>query len=396
MDLSFSPAAVALGRRIAEFIAAEVIPLESPAGEPPAEAVRAAQAKARSAGLWAPHLPRDVGGQGIEMPDLCPIFEAAGRSLLGPLCLGCAAPDEGNAHLLLLSASAAQREKYLRPLAAGEVRSAFAMTEPAPGAGSDPAMMRTRASRDGDGWVIEGHKWFATGAAGAAFTIVAAVTEEASAASPRNRISLFLVDAGTPGFTVLREIPVPGSATPGGHCEIELRGCRVGAGQVLGTVHGGYALIQARLGPARLTHCMRWLGVAARALEIAARRARERRAFGKELGEHQAVAWMLADSATDIQASRLLVHEAAWKLSRGDRARVETSMCKVFVAEAVNRVIDRAIQVCGALGVSADLPLAHFYQEARAFRIYDGPSEVHRMVIARKTLSALDAGGTDP
>jgi len=384
MDFAFSEKTLELKERVEKFIENEVIPLERPTGSrPPAEgSLGSVREKAKKAKLWAPHLPQALGGQGLELFEACPVFEAAGRSLLGPLCVGCAAPDEGNAHLLYLAGTERQKEKYLKPLAAGEIRSTFAMTEPAPGAGSDPSMMRTRASRDGNGWRLDGNKWFATGASGASFAIVAAVSDPK--AELKNGLTLFLVDAGTPGFEILREIPVMGGGTPGGHCEIELRGCLVPEEQVLGPIGKGSRLIQARLGPARLTHCMRWLGAASRAFEIAANRANERRAFGKLLGEHQAVGWMLADSAMEIHASRLMVYEAAWRISRGEQARTETSMCKVFVAETVNRVIDRAIQICGALGLTDDLPLAHFYQEARAFRIYDGPSEVHRMVIANR------------
>jgi acyl-CoA dehydrogenase len=312
------------------------------------------------------------------------VFEEAGRSPLGPLALHCAAPDEGNMHLLHRAATPEQKQRYLEPLMRGEVRSCFAMTEPAPGAGSDPTMLRTKAQRHGDGWVLDGHKWFTSGARGAAFAIVAAVTD--ATVNPRKGTTLFLVDAGTPGFQVGRAIPTMGGGGPGGHCEVLLSACRVPDSQVLGRVGEGFALMQARLGPARLTHCMRWLGAAHRAMDVAKTYVSRREAFGKHLNEHQAVQWMLADSVIDLHASRLLVLEAAWKLDRGDQARQETSMCKVFVAEAVSRVIDRCIQVCGALGYSRDLPLERFYRDVRAFRIYDGPSEVHRMVVARHWL----------
>jgi acyl-CoA dehydrogenase len=315
---------------------------------------------------------------------MCLVFEEAGRSPLGPLALHCAAPDEGNMHLLLRAGTPEQRRRYLEPLARGEVRSCFAMTEPAPGAGSDPTMMQTRAERRGGGWVLSGRKWFTTGARGAAFAIVAAVTDPAAPA--RQGVTLFLVDADTPGYEVVRAIPTMTSGGQGGHCEVRLSDCTVADGQVLGGVGNGFKLMQVRLGPARLTHCMRWLGAAARSLEVARGYALERQAFGKRLAEHQAVQWLFADSAIELHASRLMVLHAAWKLERGDEARQETSMCKVFVAEAVGRVIDRAIQVCGALGVSRDLVLERFYRDARAFRIYDGPSEVHRMVIARQVL----------
>ncbi len=385
MDLSISPEAEALAEKTREFIESQVLPLEEHLpGTPPTAALESVRRAAREAGLWAPQLPASLGGRGLTLLEAAPVLEAAGRSLLGPLALGCSAPDEGNAHLLDIAATEAQREAYLFPLARGEMRSAFAMTEPPPGAGSDPTMMRSRAVKDGDDWVIDAHKWFSTGAAGAAFAIVACVTD--AEARPREAMTLFLVDANTPGYEIVREVPTLGDATPGGHCEVKLAACRVHTSQILGEVGQGYRLMQKRLGPARLTHCMRWLGVAARSLDIAIERAQVREAFGKTLGEHQAIAWMLADSATEIEAARLLTRAAAWRVARGEKARVETSQCKVFVAETVGRVIDRAIQVCGAAGMSTDLPLAQFSQEARAFRIYDGPSEVHRMVIARELL----------
>ncbi|MBI4583453.1 MAG: acyl-CoA dehydrogenase family protein [Planctomycetes bacterium] len=389
MDFKPSDRAVELSARVAEFIQKEVIPLEEAATEDglPPEVLRRAREQARARGLWAPQLPAELGGLGLGFLELCPVFEAAGESLLGPLCLGCAAPDEGNAHLLHRAGNAEQQEKYLRPLARGEIRSAFAMTEPAPGAGSDPRMLKARAEKQGGVWVLNGHKWFATGAEGAAFAIVAAVSNPLVPVT--EGCTLFIVDAGSAGYEVLRKVAVMGGGTPGGHGEVRLRGCRVPAKQILGGEGNGFRLMQERLGPARLTHCMRWLGAARRALRIAIERARVREAFGKALAEHQAIQWMLADSAMDLHASRLMVLEAAWKIASGDQARVETSMCKAFVAEAVNRVIDRAIQVCGALGLTADLPLARFYQEARAFRIYDGPSEVHRMVVARSLLKTL-------
>jgi acyl-CoA dehydrogenase len=388
MEFTPSRRAIDFAARIDAFVRAEVFPLERSANEDglPAEVLAAARQKAKDAGLWAPQLPVELGGQGLDFLDVCFAFEAAGQSLVGPLVLGCAAPDEGNAHLLLRAATAAQRKKYLEPLARGELRSTFAMTEPAPGAGSDPRMMRSRAVRDGGEWVIDGHKWFASGADGAAFAIVAARTDPEPGAGPKDNATLFLVDAGTPGYEVVRRVPALGGGTPGGHCEVLLTRCRVGSEQVLGGVGNGFRLMQERLGPARLTHCMRWLGAAKRALEVACARAREREAFGAKLAEHQAVQWMLADSATEIHAARWITYEAAWRMERGEKARRETSMCKVFVAETVNRAIDRALQVCGSLGISEDLPLARMYAEARAFRIYDGPSEVHRMLIARELL----------
>ncbi len=392
MDFDLPPSVAALGERVRAFVEDEVIPLEPQAkaadGLPP-ELLAALRQKAKAAGLWTPQLPVEYGGQGLDLIGICAVFEQAGRSLLGPLALNCSAPDEGNMHLLHLAATPGQKEKYLRPLAAGDLRSSFAMTEPHPGAGADPTMIQTTAVRDGDRWVIDGHKWYATGGDGAAFYIVMARTHPE--VEPARGCSLFLVDTGTPGLEFVRRVPGLGVHVPGGHAELKFNHCAVPASQMLGSEGRGFQLTQQRLGPARLTHCMRWIGIAQRAQEIAGARAKERTAFGGPLAGHQAVQWMLADSALDLHASRLMVWHAAWKLGQGDEARQETSMCKVFVAEAINRVIDRALQICGSLGVSADLPLGDFYREARLFRIYDGPSEVHRMVIARQVLKRVPA-----
>lgn len=386
MNFTLPPDLTSLRDRVRAFIRAIVVPLEPHESEHeglPSELLNRVRQQARTAGVWAPQLPPELGGLGLGTLGMCVLFEEAGYSPLGPLALNCAAPDEGNMHLLQLAATPEQKEKYLGPLARGELRSCFAMTEPAPGAGSDPTMMRTLATRDGDSWVIEGHKWFTSGAQGATFAIVAAVTDPDGPA--REGVTLFLVDAGTPGYEVVRAVPTMTTGV-GGHCEVRLTNCRVSDGQRLGALGAGFKLMQQRLGPARLTHCMRWLGAAGRAQDIARGYAKKRQAFGKLLAEHQAVQWMLADSAVDLHAARLMTLHAAWKLAQNDEARQETSMCKVFVAEAVGRVIDRAIQVCGALGVSGDTVLERFYRDARAFRIYDGPSEVHRMVIARHLL----------
>ena len=379
MDFELSPELIELRDRVAAFVRDEVIPAEN--GTPDIDALRQ---KARKAGIYGPQLSREYGGLGLGTVAMCVVFEQAGRSFLGPLALNCAAPDEGNMHLLSLYATDAQREQYLRPLIEGNIRSCFAMSEPAPGAGSDPTMMRTRAERIDGGWEINGHKWFTTGAAGAAFAITMAVTDPDAPA--HKRASMFLVPAGTPGYKFIRNIPTMGGHGFGGHGEIEYTNVRVPDSAVLGEIGEGFHMAQIRLVPARLTHCMRWIGAAQRCLDIGVARAKERDAFGKKLAQQQSIQWMIADSEIELHASRLMVMQAAWKLERGDDIRHESSICKVFVAEAVNRVIDRAIQICGALGFSSDLPLEHFYREARAFRIYDGPSEVHRMVIARNVL----------
>jgi acyl-CoA dehydrogenase len=380
MDFELSPDLVDLRDRVATFIRDEVIPAEN--GEADIAALRE---KARRAGIYGPQLPAEYGGLGLGTVAMCALFEQAGRSLLGPLALHCAAPDEGNMHLLSLYATPAQREQYLRPLVEGKIRSCFAMTEPAPGAGSDPTMIATRATRTEGGWSISGRKWFATGADGSTFAIVMAITDTSVPA--HKGVTMFLVPTDAPGFKLVRSVPTMGGhGGPGGHGEIDFVDVRVPDSAVLGKLGEGFKMAQVRLTPARLTHCMRWMGVAQRSLDIAVAYAKEREAFGKKLAEHQSIQWMIADSEIELHASRLMVMQAAWKHERGDDIRHESSICKVFVAEAVNRIIDRAVQICGALGVSTDTPLEHFYREARAFRIYDGPSEVHRMVIARNLL----------
>ncbi len=389
MDFSMPPQIQDIVRRVREFVDTEVIPLEpyihrvEHGGLTP-EMLNALRAKARLAGLWAPQLPRELGGLGLTLQEIVPVFEAAGRSLLGPLALNCAAPDEGNMHLLHLFASEDQKERYLKPLAAGEIRSAFAMTEPAPGAGSDPNMLRTTAVRDGDHWVINGHKWFTSGAEGAAFLIIMARTDPDVPA--HKGATIFLAPVDTPGIEIARLVATMGADDLGGHPEVKFHDLRLPHSAILGEAGQGFMLTQARLGPARLTHCMRWTGIAQRALEIATQYGSEREAFGSKLTGHQAIQWMLADSATELHAGRLMIQQAAWLLAQGQQARQETSMCKVFVAETVNKVIDRAIQICGGLGITRDLPLSTWYEAARAFRIYDGASEVHRMVIARQVI----------
>jgi acyl-CoA dehydrogenase len=385
MDFALDPQLVALRDRVAAFVRDEVIPVEPRVGETISDdVVRALREKARAAGIYGPQLPPEYGGMGLGTVAMCILFEQAGRSFLGPLAMHCSAPDEGNMHLLSLFATEEQKAQYLAPLVSGYIRSCFAMTEPAPGAGSDPTMMQTRATRVDGGWQINGLKWFTSGAEGASVSITMAVTDPD--APSHRRVSAFLVPTHAPGYRLVRAVPTMGGHGLGGHCEIEYVDVRVPDSAVLGEVGDGFRMAQVRLGPARLTHCMRWLGVAQRSLEIAIARAKERDAFGKKLAEHQSIQWMIADSEIDLHASRLMVLDAAWKHENGSEIRHESSICKVFVAEAVNRVIDRAVQICGALGYSGDTPLELFYREARAFRIYDGPSEVHRMVIARNLL----------
>lgn len=391
IDFSLSPELEALKEKTREFVQDVVIPAESKVGaDADGEALRRElQAQARAAGLFAPHVSRDLGGLGLDMRGQAVVFEEAGYSLLGPLALNCSAPDEGNMHLLHLVANADQRGKYLEPLVRGDIRSCFAMTEPAPGAGSDPTMLQTSAVRDGGDWVISGRKWYVSGARGAAFAICMAKTSEGR----RPEATMFLVEAGHPGFEVVREIPSIDTLAPGGHCELEFTDCRVSDAAILGEVGKGFDYAQARLIPARLTHCMRWLGAARRAHDYAMDRVSVREGFGRRLAEHGMIQQMVADNEIDINVSRSLIWHTAWMADAGVPAKHEASITKTFVSEAVNRVIDRSVQMCGSLGVSGDAPLGMLLREVRPFRIYDGPSETHRWSIARRALRRRAARG---
>lgn len=394
IDFTIPPELDRLRQRVATFVREEVLPVEK---ETDLEHIDPAlidrlRDRARAAGLYNPHLPPAYGGQDAGILGMALISQELGGSALAPLALNCAAPDEGNMHLLHHAATPAQQDRYLRPLAEGRVRSCFAMTEK--GAGTDATATRTRAELRGDQWVLNGDKWFITGADGAGFAIVVAVTDPQL--EEHHRTSLFLVDANNPGWRVLRQVPVMGSHAPGGHCEVAIVDCRLPASSLLGGRGEGFRLSQVRLGPARLAHCMRWIGQAQRALDLMAERALRRETFGKPLAKRQAVQWWLADSAIELYASRLMVLHSAWKIQTGKEYRQEVSMAKVYVAEALGRIADRAVQVFGALGISRDTPLADIYTAARAARIYDGTSEIHRVVIARNVLKAAAAGTTKP
>jgi acyl-CoA dehydrogenase len=384
VDLAPDPSVVELAKRTAGFVRDVVIPVEERhAGVVRDEATRAhLQRAAREAGVFAPHVGVEYGGHGLDMCGRAAVFEEAGYSLLGPLALNIAAPDEGNMHLLEVVASDAQKERHLAPLAAGQITSCFAMTEPPPGAGSDPSMLQTTARKVDGGWVINGEKKFISGAKTASFAICMARTDEQVEGG--QGATMFLVDADNPGFQVGRLIPTMDTVFVGGHAEVSFRDCSVPDEAVLGEVGLGFRYAQVRLAPARLTHCMRWLGLARRALDIALDRAAEREAFGARLDELGMVQALVADSVVDIEASRALIRQGAWALDTGGQGRQESSIAKVYVSEAVFRVIDRAIQICGGHGVSGDAPLARFLNEVRPFRIYDGPSETHRYAIARR------------
>uniref|UniRef100_A0A7C5RDL3 Acyl-CoA dehydrogenase n=1 Tax=Thermus caliditerrae TaxID=1330700 RepID=A0A7C5RDL3_9DEIN len=380
MDFSLDRETEALRERVRAFIEEAVIPKEREAALHPEglEAMaQALQREAKERGLFLPQMPKALGGLGLSWTQLAVILEEAGRSLLGPRALNAAAPDEGNMHLLHQVATPEQKRRYLYPLLEGEVRSAFAMTEPM-GAGADPSLLKTTARRKGRGFVLEGRKWYTTGAQGAAFFIVLARAEEGP--------TMFLVDRENPGLKLVRTIPTMDHWSLGGHGELLLEGCEVPEEAVLGEVGKGFDYAELRLDPARLTHCMRWLGVGVRATELAQQYALVRDSFGKKLAEHQGVQFMIADSHIELHAARLMVWHAAWKLDQGERIRHEASMAKVFVAEAVGRAVDRAVQITGGLGISEDIPLSIFYREVRPFRIYDGPSEVHRASVGKRAL----------
>lgn len=390
MSIELAPDAdvARLAERTAAFVREVVVPAEVEHGGDSARAgddVRdRLQRAAKEAGVFAPHVAREYGGHGLDMRDRAVVFEEAGYSLFGPLALNIAAPDEGNMHMLEHIATPEQKERYLRPLATGDVRSCFAMTEPAPGAGSDPAALTTRAERVPGGWRIDGHKWFITGADGAAYAICMARTS--GEVGDRGGATMFLVDADNPGMKLVRHIETLDESLFGGHCEMVFDGCVVPDEAVLGEVDKGFEYAQVRLGPARMTHCMRWLGIARRAQDIAVARAAERRLFGARLADQGMAQQMLADNEIDIAASRGLIRQACWELDQGRSGAQSTAIAKTFTAEAVWRTVDRSLQLCGALGVSGDVLLARFLREVRPFRIYDGPSETHRWAIAKRVV----------
>ena len=378
--------------RTRDFVASHVLPIDDEFdGDVTAaggDALRTRlQVAAREAGVFAPHAPTEFGGLGLNMVDRAGVFEEAGYSLFGPTALHIAAPDEGNVHLLAHVASKAQRERFLGPLARGEVRSAFAMTEPAPGAGADPSALATLATKVEGGWLVNGRKWFITGADGAAFFIIMARTS--GAPGEAGGATMLLADASSEGLQVGRHLETVDKSMIGGHCVVVFNDVFVSDDGVLGGVDEGFRHAQVRLGPARMTHVMRWLGAARRAHETAVKHVVERTAFGGPLSDLGMVQQMIADNEIDLAATRALLLHACAELDSGDRASLSTSITKTFAAEALDRIADRATQLCGGLGVTADLPVAKIARELRPFRIYDGPSEVHRWAIARRSVRSI-------
>lgn len=381
MDFTLSAEQHDLQQRVRDFIANTIIPFEQDprcgVHGPSEDLRRELIAKAKAAGLLSAHVSPEYGGLGLDHRSKSVFFEEAGYSPLGPVALNIAAPDEGNMHLLEAVATDEQKERWLRPLAAGEIRSCFCMTEPDPGAGSDPSMLQTTARQVGDDFLINGRKWFITGAEGATLAIIMAKLED-------GRATMFLADMNSPGICIERTMDALDSCFPGGHCVVSFDNLRVPASAILGELGEGFKYAQVRLSPARLTHCMRWLGQARRCHDVASRYAARRMAFGKPLGEHEGVGFMLADNELDMHGARLAIWHTAWVLDQGHLGTHESSMAKVIASEATWRVADRSVQVLGGQGVTGETIVARIFSDMRAFRIYDGPSEVHRWSLAKR------------
>ena len=386
MDFTLPPEHEEIRQRARAFIAEHVMPCEDdPANYDPHENIRtdlldALRGKARSVGLWAPQAPGERGGMGLPASAWAPLYEEANRSIFGPVVLNCAAPDDGNMNVLAKIGTPAQQDWFLQPIIDGKVRSSFAMTEPHPGSGSDPSMMLTTATRNGSKYIINGRKWYITGAEEAAhFILVARTSDDA-----RKGLSAFLFHKDQPGWKIERRIPIMGPEEHGGHCEISFDGLEIDADNMLMQEGDGLKVTQIRLGPARLTHCMRWLGLAKRSMEIAADYIVEREGFGIKLAARESVQIKMGEVAHDIQIGRLLVMHAAWKLDSGDFARKEVSSAKIHVANTLHKAVDTAIQLNGARGYSKDTVLEWIYRYARQARLVDGADEVHKMVLARQ------------
>lgn len=387
MDFSLTPALKSLQAEVRSFIAEQIIPLEKDPRQTahgPTEDLREELVDlARKAGLLTPHASKELGGRGWTHIEKAIAFEEAGYSTLGPTAMNIHAPDEGNIHLLEVVATAAQKERWLKPMVQGKIRSCFAMTEPAPGAGADPSMMQTTAVKDGDHYVINGDKWFITGAEGASVAIIMAKMEDGTA-------TMFLSDMHAAGIEYVRTMDAMDACFTGGHGVLKFNNLRVHESSVLGEIGKGFRYAQVRLAPARLTHCMRWLGQARRTHDIALDYARKRQAFGVQLGAHEGVSFMLADNEMDLHTARLHIWHTAWMLDQGERCNFESSRAKVVCSEAEWRVVDRSVQILGGQGVTGETIVSRIFTDMRAFRIYDGPSEVHRFSMGKKMIAGLD------
>jgi acyl-CoA dehydrogenase len=393
MNFTLPPRVEDFRARYREFVDREIIPLESVPESFDAhenisnELLAALRLKARSAGLWCPQMPRAIGGQDLDVVGMAACYEEMGRSIFGPVVFNCSSPDDGNMLLMQKAGTAAQKQWWLQPVIDGAVRSSFAMTEPMPGGGSDPGAINTSATLEAGRWRIRGRKWFISGAAAAQHFIVIARTSP----DPRRGLTALLFHSSQPGWRIARRIPVMGPEEHGGHCELEFDGLEIEPENVVLEIGDGLKVAQIRLGVARLTHCMRWLGMARRAFEIAIPYVRERKSFGVSLAEHEGVQWMLGEAVTQIEIGRLLTMRAAWLLDQNDRAQAAISMAKIHVSETLHRSIDTAIQLLGARGYSKDVLLEWMYRYARQARLVDGASEVHKMLIARRAIELAGA-----
>jgi acyl-CoA dehydrogenase len=387
MDFSLPPEIDALRRKVRAFVEAHVIPLEADRGNYDAhdnirlDVLAPLRERAKAEGLWAPQMPKARGGLGLPMVGWAAFYEEANRSIFGPLCFNCAAPDDGNMSVLnKVLRTEAEKDRWLQPIIDGKIRSSFVMTEPHPGSGSDPGgMMLTRAEKRGGKYVVHGRKWFISGADGATHYILVARTSD----DPRRGLSAFLYHKDQPGWRILRRVPTMGPEELGGACELEFDGLEIPEENRLMEEGDGLRITQIRLGPARLTHCMRWTGLAKRCLEIAHAYVKERRAFGSTLAERESVQIMLGEVAAEIEKGRLLTMHAAWTFDQGGKAQKEVSMAKIHVADTLNRAADVGVQLCGARGYSRDTVLEWIYRYARCAKLVDGASEVHKMVLAR-------------
>ena len=392
MDFSIDPALADVEARIRAFVRDELIPLEADPANYDAHGninmARLAEmrAKVKAAGLWAPQIPIEQGGLGYGPVGMAVLYEAMNYSIFGPVCFNCAAPDDGNMYILNKVATQDQKEKWLQPIIDGDVRSSFAMTEPAPGGGSDPSMIQTTAERQNGKWVINGRKWYITGAEEADHFILMAKTSD----DPREGLTAFLYHKDEPGWQIERRIGIMGPEEHGGHCELTFDGLTLDDDRILMGVGKGLKVTQIRLGLARLTHCMRWLGLAKRAVAIAADYAAHRKGFGLKLADRESIQMKLGQAAMDIEMGRVMVMRAAWRIQNGSKARQDISIAKIHVSQLLNRVTSDAIQICGARGYSKDTVLEWIYRYGRQALLVDGATEVHQMVINRFLMNDID------
>ena len=385
MDFSITAELAADAKRVDAFVADEIIPLEAdPAhydayGNIDMAVLQSLRAKVKAAGLWAPQIPQAQGGMGYGPTGMAVLYEAMNQSIFGPVAFNCAAPDDGNMYILNKVASQQQKARWLQPIIDGDVRSSFAMTEPAPGGGSDPGMIQTTATRKNGRWVINGRKWYITGAGEAGHFILIAKT----GSDARNGLTAFLFHRDDPGWRIERRIGIMGPEEHGGHCELIFDGLTLDDDRMLMGEGQGLKVTQIRLGLARLTHCMRWLGLARRAVAIAADYAANRQGFGIKLADRESIQIKLGQAAMDIEIGRVMVMRAAWRIEQGSKARQDISIAKIHVSQLLNRVTSDAIQICGARGYSKDTVLEWIYRYGRQALLVDGATEVHQMVINR-------------